>query len=60
MEEAYQETLAFYGDDPKTPPEEFFAMVQTFIGLFQLSLKENQDRIELQIKEQKKQQAIEV
>ena len=36
MEEAYQGILVYFGEDPKTPPEEFFSMVQKFIQLFQV------------------------
>jgi len=33
MDEAYQAVLAFFAEDPKTTPEEFFAMILKFLEL---------------------------
>jgi len=59
MEEAYQSVLVFFAEDPKTAPEEFFAMINRFLELYKQAVKENEDRAEQQLKELKKQQAAE-
>jgi len=59
MDEAYQAVLAFYGEDPKMAPEEFFSMVNRFLELYKQAVKENSERAEIQAKELKKQQAAE-
>ena len=60
MEESFKEVLLLYGEDTeKTQPEEFFAIVKTFVQLFETAKKQNEDRARQEEVQRKRQEANE-
>jgi len=60
MDDSFKEMLQLYGEDvEKTAPEEFFAVVKTFVTQFEAAKKQNEERIKQEEALRKRQEALE-